>query len=120
MSGRSMHFTQARLAWEDHETWEPVKVRKVDLDLITVEDADGTIRTYSSVDAGYVGGAANDGMTTAFVTERWRILAVETDLGQVIRNPNAEHSDPGSIWVLSGADKLRFVSVSRVSEEGTA
>ncbi|MEX2278728.1 MAG: hypothetical protein WEA76_01425 [Acidimicrobiia bacterium] len=100
--GRSVHPTQARLAWEDHETWEQVRVRKVDLALITVEDSDGTLRTYEAVDAG---NAANEGMTTAFVTERWRLLAIETDLGQILPNPNpnADHGDPGSIWAPTGS-----------------
>ena len=112
-----MHHIQARLAWEDHETWERVKVMRVDGPLIVVKDESGETRHYEGVEAGFVGQAANDGRTTALVTERWGIIAVESDQGQVIRNPNAEHSEPGSIWVLSDADRLRFVSVVRVPEE---
>jgi hypothetical protein len=115
--GQTVHPIQARLAWEDHETWERVTVLRVHPPLIIVEDESGETRHYEGAGAGFVGQAANDGRTTAFVTERWGIIAVESGQGQVIRIPNAEHIEPGSIWVLSDADRLRFISVVRVAGE---
>lgn len=115
--GHTVHHIQARLAWEDHETWERVTVLRVQPPRIVVEDDGGETRHYEGIEAGFVGQAASDGNTTALVTDRWGIFAVESELGQVIRNPNAEHTEPRSIWVLSDADRLRFVSVVRVSEE---
>ncbi len=94
-----------------------MKVLRVDGPLIVVEDESGQTRHYEGAEAGFVGQAANDGQTTALVTGRWGIIAVESEQGQVIRNPNVEHTEPGSIWVLSDADRLRFVSVVRVSAE---
>ncbi len=115
--GQAVHHIQARLACEDHETWERVKVLRVDQPLIVVEDESGETRHYEGAEAGFIGQAVNDGQTKAFVTERWGIIAVESEQGQVIRNPNAEHTEPGSIWVLSDADRLRFVSAVRVPGE---
>lgn len=115
--GQTVHFIQARLAWEDHESWERVTVRFVEPPRIIVEDESGVSRYYEAAEAGWIGQAANDGNTTALVTERWGIIAVESEKGQVIRNPNAEHTDPGSIWVKCDADRLRFVSVIRVAGE---
>lgn len=115
--GHTVHHIQARLAWEDHETWERVTVLRVHPPLIVVEDEGGGVRHYEGVEAGHVGQAANDGNTTALVTERWGIIAFESEHGQVIRNPTAEHAEPGSIWAPSDADRLRFVSIVRVAGE---
>lgn len=115
--GHTVHPIQARLAWEDSETWEWVTVLRVHPPLIVVEDEAGILRHYESIEAEHVGQAANDGNATALITERWGIIAVQSEYGQVIRNPNAEHGEPGSIWTLLDADRLRFVSVARVTGE---
>jgi hypothetical protein len=111
-----VHHIQARLAWEDTETWEPATVIRVHPPLITIRDSGGEIRVYRSAEAGHVGQAANDGTRSVHITERWRILAVVSETGQVIAVPQTEPREPGSIFVLSGAEELRFVSIARVEE----
>ena len=111
--GQLVHHIQARLAWEDTESWEPATVTRVAGPEVTIRDGAGRTRTYTAAHSGYVAEAANDGRRSVFVTERWRLLAFAAEDGQVIGIPKAEH-DPGSIFALSGALKLRFVSIARV------
>lgn len=112
--GELVHHIQARLAWEDTETWESATVTRVEGPFITVVDSGGHERTYRAAHAGYVAEAANEARTGVFLTERWRILAFASADGQIrgIRAP--EECEPGSIWNLAQSPNLRFVSVARM------
>jgi hypothetical protein len=114
--GELVHHIQARLAWEDTETWEPATVTRVEGPLITIRDSGGGERVYRAAHAGYVAEAANEARTSVFVTDRWRILAFASDDGQIrgIRSP--EECEPGSIWNLAQSANLRFVSVAQMEE----
>ena len=112
--GELVHHIQARLAWEDTETWESATVTRVEGSIVTVRHSDGGERNYRAAHAGYVAEAANEARTSVFLTERWRILAFASEDGQIrgIRAP--EECEPGSIWNLAQSPNLRFVSVARM------
>ena len=96
--GNNVHFIQARKAWEDTDTWLMMMLLDQDDDLVTVAEPT----------------AANIDETPVWITERWRVLAVPSDPGNVFRINEARD---GSIFQLTAADTLRFYTITDLKDE---
>jgi hypothetical protein len=96
--GNNVHFIQARKAWEDTDTWRMMMLLDQDDDLVTVAEPTAT----------------NIDETPVWITERWRVLAVPSDPGNVFRINEAKE---GSIFQLTNADTLRFYTITDLKDE---
>ncbi len=132
--GGNVHWIQARKAWEDADSWKPGVLLAIDGDTATVRFVDKSSLWGSIPPEVPAGGSEDDGEMArgafrieeasleglpvgelVWVTERWGVLAFADEDGNAfaLRPPSGM---AGTIFVLAGAGKLRFL-LSRFVDE---
>ena len=108
--GKTIHWIQARKAWEDNETWKVGTLEGVDGELIRVRFPDETV-IYWSQDAKHAADYLDGGGRRVVVTDRWRILAIPSMSGNVIGL--SDEWAPGSVFALTESPNPRFIGIDR-------
>jgi hypothetical protein len=112
--GHTVHWIQARHAWEDLEDWRRGRLTSVEGRKLEVELADKVRRMYWSDSAPRFAGVLP---ARVYVNERYSVLAMESGQGNVIVNDEIA-PPPGSIFDLSRGNLL-FISIAKVDDSET-
>lgn len=111
LPGFTMHWIQARKAWEDEENWRPGHLTAVLGRQMAVDFADGSTSMYWSMSAPLISGSLP---VPAFVNERWHVLAIGSADGNVI-GVGSVHREHG-VFAMAGERQMAFLSIALPGE----